>query len=303
MSTHFVNALSLNLRRTPNSQSNTNIIVTLPEGQGVELLEGRAGDAWWRIATEVQSKNIVGFVAARFLTESDHYDTRTFRAVEEIHMVIQNPQSQRNLKTGRAHPLGEADKPFRDTADVASKVNSIHKAVKWLDVEHKARYGPETTKTFCNIYAYDYCYLGRAFLPRVWWASKALIKLATGIPVQASYGQTINEMNANSLYHWLEEYGPDFGWERVFDVDEIQLAANKGDVCVICARRVNLNESGHITVVLPEKDDHTALRTPQTNKVRIPLQSQAGRSNRMYFNDRKWWTKSHYQSFGFWRHD
>lgn len=89
----------------------------------------------------------------------------------------------------------------------------------------------------------------------------------------------------------------------MFDVDELQLAANKGDVCVICARRVNLNESGHITVVLPEKDGHTALRTPQTNKVRIPLQSQAGRYNRMYFNDQKWWMNSHYQSFGFWRHD
>lgn len=302
MSTHIVNTLELNLRRSPRNEVNTNIIATLPEGQEVELLEGLAGDQWWRVSTLFQSTTITGYVAKRFLIERDGFDTRTFSAVEEIHLPIQNPSSRRELKTGRAYPLGEDDKPFRDTANVASKKASLHQIVGWLAVTEKNRYLREANSTFCNIYAYDYCYLGRAYLPRVWWRPSALVRLSQGLPVRALYAQTIGELNANSLYQWLEEHGEDFGWERVFDVETLQNAANNGDVCVICAKRVNLNDSGHITVVLPETDLHKAQRSGQNDKVQIPLQSQAGGVNRQYFNNQKWWTDPKFRSFGFWRH-
>jgi hypothetical protein len=82
-------------------------------------------------------------------------------------------------------------------------------------------------------------------------------------------------------------------------VDELQQAANLGQVCIIAAQRTNLNAPGHIVAVVPETAQHTASHTD--SRVSVPLQSQAGATNFRY-GGRIWWLGTQFRRFGFWIH-
>jgi hypothetical protein len=97
------------------------------------------------------------------------------------------------------------------------RVSDLRQIVSWLGVEHHARYRPGGGTTYCNICSYDYCYLAGAYLPRVWWTSGAIADLRAGRTVPVQYNATVREINANGLYNWLQDYGPEFGWTRVQD--------------------------------------------------------------------------------------
>lgn len=114
-----------------------------------------------------------------------------------------------------------------------------------------------------------------------------------------TYGTTVQELNANSLYQWLEEFGPDFGWRRTVSVTELQDAANSGQVCLIVGQRKELNQPGHICAVVPETQEHRVSR--RGTVVTVPLQSQAGARNFRY-GGRVWWTGSQFGRFAFWIH-
>jgi hypothetical protein len=160
---------------------------------------------------------------------------------------------------------------------------------------------PQTT--FCNVYAYDYCTLAGVYLPRVWWTGKALDRIAAGEVVPVKYGETIAEVNANGLYEWLREFGPQFGWRAVDSADEIQRAANSGKVAVICARRVERSKPGHVAVVVPESLPPCVAQREGPH-VRLPLQSQAGSKNFCFSPGRnEWWAAAQFDAFGFWVHD
>ncbi|MDQ3064509.1 MAG: hypothetical protein M3R14_16845, partial [Acidobacteriota bacterium] len=137
------------------------------------------------------------------------------------------------------------------------------------------------------------------YLPRVWWMPQALIDLAAGRNVQPIYGETVAEKNANSLFEWLKNFGPTFGWKRTASLEEMQDAANNGQVAVICAANRIPNRSGHIVLVVPETNANKAERTDGV--VVKPLQSQAGRNNHNYHTD-LWWVRlaSTYREHGFW---
>ena len=206
--------------------------------------------------------------------------------------------ARRDSTSGRAYPLGEADRPKR----VASTTAELEAIIRYLDVERSARYQPTPTNTFCNIYACDYCYLTGAYLPRVWWTDAALQSLRADQKVEPKYGVTVGELNANSLYVWLRDFGPSFGWRPRASVDELQDAANQGQVAVICARNKLLSASGHIAAVVPESAPApVAERTG--NYVQLPLQSQAGRRNFCFScGHGRWWEGAQFQAFGFWTH-
>ncbi|MBP8923356.1 MAG: glycoside hydrolase family 19 protein, partial [Thauera sp.] len=113
---------------------------------------------------------------------------------------------------------------------------------------------------------------------------------------------TVRELNANALHDWLEDFGPAFGWRREVELTALQAAANVGEVCVIVARRVDLNRPGHITAVVPETGDAKAVRNAQDEVVR-PLESQAGTRNVLRAPAANaWWQNRRFQSFAFWRH-
>ncbi|WP_188559691.1 hypothetical protein [Hymenobacter glacieicola] len=179
-------------------------------------------------------------------------------------------------------------------------MRQLTRILEFLDVEHSVRYRPGKGLTYCNIYAHDYCHLAGAYLPRVWWRPTALAQLLAGTPVSAQYGTTVVELNANSLYNWLEECGSIFGWRRTFSTTELQAGANAGQVALICGQRTELNQPGHICAVVPELPRYPAAR--HGTEVTIPLQSQAGARNFRY-GGYAWWKGRQFARFGFWLHD
>ncbi|MFN3999153.1 hypothetical protein [Algoriphagus sp.] len=311
MTKHKVVADALRFRSSPNSHSHRNIIAVLPNGQLVEKIAD-SGSGWWEISLLPSGPAAVtGFVASRFLQAIPPEAVQSTPSnpipvlpnlVTAVHLKENRESVARNVITGRAYPLGEPNRPTRDLSSVASAVASIHQVVKWINVERSARYAPNSTSTYCNIYAHDYCYLNGAYLPRVWWSSRALIDLSNRVHVPVQYGQTVNELNANNLLRWFYEWGDDFGWRRVFDLTELQAEANKGKICIIAARNLNENRSGHICAVVPENNSEKASRNLD-GTIKIPLQSQAGRVNKSFFNNSLWWFGHTFAEFGYFVHD
>lgn len=296
-------AAELNFRKAPKVASG-NVLAVLPEGHLVQKLADAANN-WWKVKTTVNGTELEGYVHSSYLKKTNALapapeHTPAPKTLPMANLKEGDPSVKRS-NTRWAFPLGEPNMPRRDAkANPTDKISAIGKIVRFLDVEKSGRYQPKTTSTYCNIYAYDFCYLTGVYVPRVWWNSQAIVDLRAGKKVTAQYGTTVNEMNANSLYTWLCDYGTEFGWKRSFDLDEIQDAANQGKIGIICAIRKNSNESGHICAVVPETVSAKATRV--AGKVGIPLQSQAGRTNKAYFSS-KWWTAAYYRAFGFWIHD
>ncbi len=218
--------------------------------------------------------------------------------IPSVHLPENSSIAKRSLATGRAYPLAELGRPVR-TAGTAEELARI---VRYLNVELSARYTRTPVTTFCNIYACDYCYLAGVYLPRVWWTERALKQIAAGSAVPVKYAETVAELNANSLYSWLRDFGPAFGWIRATSPDQLQAAANAGQVSVICAQRKQLDKPGHITTVVPESDpSHVAERNG--TQIRLPLQSQAGARNFCFSCvPGKWWEGAQFQAYGFWIH-
>ena len=296
-------ATLLNFRRTPKIIS-TNIIAKLVQHTSVEKIEEYSKE-WWKVKVVYSGKQLEGYVHSSYLKKVNQQVEETkpekvdFK-IPEVHLKSINNKATRNNQRW-AFYLEENDMPFRNAGSISSKTESIHKIIDYLNVEQSLRYAPKTTTTYCNIYAYDYCYLCKVFIPRVWWSSKALLDLSKGEKVDAVYAKTVFEQNANSLLDWLQTFGMDFGWERAFDLNEIQEAANKGKVVIVCAAHKNANSSGHITAVVPENTTHKSIRNALGNVIQ-PLQSQAGRANRKFLNQ-NWWLSANYRDFGFWIHD
>ncbi|MEO5926650.1 MAG: hypothetical protein ABIR70_22740 [Bryobacteraceae bacterium] len=211
-----------------------------------------------------------------------------------VHLAENSPSASRALTTGRAYPLGEASRPDRAHGTAA--------IIRYLDVEKSARYQAARGQTFCNIYACDYCYLAGAYLPRVWWTTRALTDIAAGRSVPVKYAESVAELDANSLYTWLRDFGACFGWTLASSLDELQAAANAGQVCVISARRVVPQLPGHIAVVAPESTPPMVAEKTASG-IRVPLQSQAGRLNYCFScAPGRWWESPKFAAFGFWIH-
>jgi hypothetical protein len=226
------------------------------------------------------------------------------RPVPAVHLSENSPSSRRDRTSGRASPIGEPGRPTRDiTASAGQRVQQLTAIADWLDVEHSARYLPADGKTFCNIYATDYCYLAGAYLPRCWWTGDALLRMGAGQVVEPQYDRSIREMRADDLYRWLIDFGERYGWRRVADATALQNAANAGGVGVICADRREEGRSGHITVVVPETATAQAVRDAAGN-VSQPLQSQAGTRNRRYGSaGTSWWLGGQFVGHVMYVHD
>ncbi len=219
----------------------------------------------------------------------------------EVHLTSSHPVTRDN--TRQAFALNEPDLPNRQQdSNTYQKVNSIHDIIEWLDVEDSERYRKRGSATYCNIYAYDYCYLCNTFIPRVWWDEYTCNKVMSGQTVNPIYGTNVFELNVNSIYDWFEKYGNGFGWDSTDNLTYLQDSANAGKVCIIIAKRKLLSRSGHITVVVPENDVFTAKK--EDDKVVIPLESQAGSKNYEYITKGHcWWKKNKFSDFKFWIHE
>lgn len=298
MSTHRVGdraSQGLFLRSEPVVENRTKVTV-LPLGHRVKKLADSGVTGWWKVSTTVDDVSLEGFVNSAFLVKDEIFvPPAALTGIAPVHLITTRTV-KRGDKNGLAFPLNEPGQPLRGGGGTPAP-GELTAIVKWLDVERSARYAPTTTNTYCNIYAYDYCHLAGAYLPRVWWTAGALDRLRQGRAESPVYGRTVLELNANSLFAWLKHHGGDFGWRRTFDLNRLQDAANDGRAAVICAENRRPNKSGHITAVVPETAQKTAARNG-ANVVR-PLQSQAGRSNLKYMTQ-QWWTRDTFRDWGFW---
>lgn len=298
MVTHIVDSDGLYLRGSP-ARLEDNAITLLPQGHGVRFLEATEAPGWWRVSTEVAGQPLEGFVTAEFLKAvASGAQAMSGRVPPEVHLPHSPGVEVTRRNERRAHPLNEVSMPRRrvGTTDPAGDLTRI---IEWLDVENDAhlRWKPiPNGATFCNIYAYDVCYLAGAYLPRVWWKPSVLQQISNGSVPRVEYNQTVSELRANGLFDWLNAYGKDYGWQRVFETGVLQDAANQGRIAVICAQARG-NAPGHISLVVPETPERSAVRKGGSEL--SPLQSQAGRRNLRYFTD-VWWKSAAFLEFGFW---
>lgn len=196
------------------------------------------------------------------------------------------------------NPLSNPDSQVAMASPITAPANLrgiSAQVIAYLNVVKSKRYQPRKGATYCNIFAYDYCYLMNKYLPRVWWVPGAVDLFLQGKTPKAKYGETVLEQNANSLHFWLKRYGSQFGWKEG-DVDTVQSKVNEGAVGVICAVRRNKRQPGHISVVVPETEHYKATR--KDDKVVIPLQCQAGVVNFNYQSGHwPWWREDAYSDF------
>jgi hypothetical protein len=218
--------------------------------------------------------------------------------------LLPNPESRLDSMEMKETPLFDSDIPSRDLTNVASRKQSIHQLIAKLDVENSLRYQKTVEDTYCNVYSYDYCYFSKVYLPTVWWTDESLEKMAQGQEVEAIFEQTVERIYSSAITDWFSEWGPNFGWQKMFTAEEIQNQVNEnGGIGIICAKRRIRGLSGHIVPVVPETDLHKAYR--ENGVVVYPLQSQAGKLNYNYFSEvrKDWWNDELYSDFVFYYHD
>ncbi|MEM7426724.1 MAG: SH3 domain-containing protein [Pseudomonadota bacterium] len=295
-------ATLLNLREGPKPAA---AIIALPQGTMVTKMAEHPRQAdWWQVTAHISGNNVDGFVKSGFLAPGAPaiIPPVVLPAIPEVHLDRRG--NRRSESGGRARLLDEAAMPARGSGTAAQKAQDILNIISYLDPERSAhrRYKATGGKTFSNIYAYDYAYLCGVYLPRVWWRSKSLVSIASGNVPPVSYGQTVLEMDANSLHDWFEEFGAGFGWRQLFSVGDLQSAANAGEAAIIVAKRANLASSGHIVAVVPEHGGVCA--AVSGGKVVRPVESQAGIVNfRAKVKSKRWWQATdRFQSFGLWTH-
>lgn len=309
----------LDLCTTPEASKKDKIIGTFPHGMLVRFLANSTVPSWWQVSVDDAGKTKNGFIDASRLsrlasspegcpipspinTESSPVPgiPASASAVVEVHLPNPRNSPVRRTDTGsRAHKLNEASAPLRDIASSAKRVASFEAIISWLNPEGFARYLPGNGQTYCNIYAYDFTCLAGVYIPRIWWTQKAIHQLTLGASVNIKYEDTVSELTANDLQRWFLDWGGNFGWSPVQKVDALQNHANRGGVAVIVAR--NSRGHGHITLVVPESDDHSAKRD-SSGTVTIPVESQAGAKNHNHITKNSaWWTASNFTT-GFWIH-
>lgn len=309
---------TLNLRSAPiipAANPSANRVAALPNGHLVSLIFGSPGNKWFEVETSLNGAYLRGFAASDFL---ELVTTKTkaipvmvpFAAAPQSGIVaVFMPQISGMItkRRGIAGPfsLNEPKQPSRSsTAEPALLRKEIINIIDWLNVEkptHK-RYRPREGKTFCNIYAHDFCHLAGVYLPRVWWTQRAIENLARNEIVHPLLNATIEEIRANGIFSWLRDFGERFGWRQTGDLTKLQNAANLGGIGLIIAKRVEDGRSGHITMLVPEMGNTKAKRNG-SGQVIAPLQSQAGAVNFNCGTGKKdWWLDAKFKDHAFWIH-
>lgn len=221
------------------------------------------------------------------------FEVKTALKMPAVHFKTSNEVVRSSPKERRSQ-LNEPGQPeFRNPETATADPQVLLNIVDWLDVENSLRYRPDG-RTWCNIYAYDFCTFAGAYLPHVWWKNET--KMPT--PQQIANPQMekdITEYNANSLFNWYKKHSSNFGWtplRKSKDFTEMQNLANEGHVVVgtfwnpsmECINKETGKPkrcSGHVLMVIPESDKKRADR--DTNgMVTMPVHSQAGRYNFAY---------------------
>ena len=214
------------------------------------------------------------------------------------------PESRLDSIVAKFHPISDANIPYRDLTDAASKRESIRQLIEKLDVTHSQRYQRTIEDTYCNVYSYDFCYFSKVYLPTVWWTDESIEKILNGQTIEPVFNETVVPIYSSAIHDWFLKWGASFGWKRMTNLDELQdKVNNEGGIGIICAKRKTVGLSGHIAPIVPETKGKKAYR--ENGVVIYPLQSQAGKLNYNYFSKARkdWWNHERYSSHVFYYHD
>ena len=306
MPTHVVNSAQLNLRSAPDP-TKRNVIATLAQGTPVDKIASSGVAGWFEVSVVVAGTSLRGHVNSRFLGPISTAFPVGAMAGGKLPAADLGPKSteKRSVPGTRIHSIRETGKPGLPSTHSGGAAAGILGIIDWLDVgkSSHARWQPVSGKTFCNIYVYDVADTCGRYIPRVWWTSQAIADLKAGKTVEAKVNSTVLEMRANFIFNWLDQFGPTFGWKRVFDLDTLQTEVNLGRLGIICAQRTDMEKPGHIQIIAPEHGSERAKRN-SAGKVTQPLQSNAGLRNFTYgFLGSTWWQGTSFRQFGFWTND
>jgi len=108
------------------------------------------------------------------------------------------------------------------------------------------------TLTYCNIYAWDVTCAMSAEIPHY-------IDSA-GAPSDAKEADT--ELSASATYDWLDKHGATYGWVAVTEQEAVA-RANAGFPTVAVSKK---DGSGHIAIVVPQKEEDTDVMISQAGK-------------------------------------
>jgi len=307
----------LNVRSEPKIDKNkpaANVIATLPDGQRVRRISGSATDKFLEIETSLNGALIRGFSSTKFLvkeagpaapisvaTPAPELPTS---GVVAVFAPRKDGQITRRTSPAGALSLNETDMPTRSGTSPDELRQELWDIVDYLAVDKAShvRYQPVDGRTFCNIYAHDFCTLAGVYFPRCWWTGNAIERLARGDVVEARLGTTISEQRANDLFDWLRAFGLRFGWRQTGTLTKLQNEANLGAVALVIAKRKEEGKPGHVTMVVPERGALRA-RRDTAGEVIVPLQSQAGASNFQFGTSTgAWWTAARFSDAAFWVH-
>jgi hypothetical protein len=286
-----------------------NVIADLPDGHPVRAVSDVPVRGFLEIETSLRGALVRGFASATYLrpvrsAQAPSPPPPATSQLAAISMPRKAGQLTRRRDPAGAHSLKEPGHPARRGTTPEALKAELEAIIDWLAVDNPAhnRYIGGLGKTFCNIYAHDYCHLAGVYLPRVWWTPGAIERLGAGEAVTPLYGATIREMRANDLFRWLVDFGPRFGWRQTGTLAKLQTEVNLGAIGLIVARRRIEGKSGHIVMVVPETAAHSA-RRDRFGAVTHPLQSQAGRVNfRRGIGTRDWWRGAEFAESAFWVH-
>ena len=154
---------SLNLRTSPSETDRTNIAVSLPSGQLVQVIDSSRADGWWRVSVNFRNSPLEGFVASRFLGNWREATAPPASAIVSVDLRAMAKLSG----PADAHPLDEPAAPHRVSDSSEARCAELARIIGFLAVESSRRYQPTPSTTFCNIYAYDYCCLAGVCTPGV----------------------------------------------------------------------------------------------------------------------------------------
>lgn len=194
-------------------------------------------------------------------------------------------ESCRSSAQGRHLHLGETGALVFHVSATADAPQQLINKIKWLDVHRSARYRPDDN-TYCNIYAFDYCYLNNVNLPILWNV------------YEEKRDMVEKQLTSADIFHWLQLFGSDFGWRNVRELTELQALANEGVCCLIVGLPKSPKCHGHISIVAPETSDVRAIRSGQV--VLCPVQTSAGAKLVSLSNDYRWFEAGDYGPVEFW---
>jgi hypothetical protein len=305
---------TLKLRREPefSTPSRRNVIAYLPDGHPVRAVSSRAVRGFRHVETILGGALLQGYCHAKFLAQDEISQPPVIKRtgaskvdrITPATMPATLGRSTRRREEANALSLNEPGQPCREGLTADELRTELATIIHWLAVDNPKfkRYESRLGLNSCSVYAHDYCHLAGAYLPRVWWTSKAIVGLTMGERVKPLIGNTIDEVSANGLFRWLRDHGPSYGWRKTASLTELQQTANQGGIGLIVSRRMQDGKSGHVAVVAPETEEYQARRNTE-GEVTNPLQSQAAARNCRYgFTRLPWWQGEEFAESAFWMH-